>query len=306
MKKVLIFILILILIGSVFVCSIFAADPYIQPLYGSGFVERSGWWSPVTYNIGGTFGLYEDYPNVVEYPISSPWRILRDDRDENGDGLCFWILEVSVPEKFAFVDDVYEFYDALSVFDFHYDTIQIVLRSYDQEPRGYLNDFNILGSDAAGNSFRTVLFHTSSGTDPASDVYLLGSGLYFGDETNRRLAPSDGWTLEFRQRFMFYFFSGYQTTDGIYGGAGLFKPVVYTVNWPGDDSGGGSGGGSGGSGSGDSPAVGFTSFMRLIIDAFEDLLMIDFFGGFFSLADILGVIVTFALLVLFVKWFAGG
>ena len=306
MKKVLIFTLTLILIGSVFVSSIFAATPAISPLYGGGLVEHSGWWSPVTYSISGTFGLYDPDVShqIFSIPSSSPWRIYRDDRDEDGLGVVFYILEFTVEPNFAFIDDYTDFYYVFDSGQFDYDTIQIVLREYDTDGDLYLNDFNILGtSHLTGEPLKKVLYHDSDGYDPASDVYLIGSGLYFGEQY-RYFAPSAGWSLAFRQRFMYDFFSGYQTADGIYYYAGLFKPVVYSENWSGDDPSVPSP--PTGGGSDDSPAGGFTAFMRLIIEAFKDLLMIEFFGGFFSLADILGVVVSFALLVLFVKWFAGG
>lgn len=288
MKKVLIFTLTLILIGSVFVSSIFAASDS-QPLTAYGPPSWSGFWSPVSGTISGAFATWEtDYNQIFSHlysPTGTGWSILRDDR-VNGIGNVFWTITVEFTNGFAFWSD---YFIPPLVPVAYYDRIEIVIMTVNNEQVGYLNDFNLLGSD-----LKTVLFHSDG---PDGDVdYILGGTLFFDSSgTNTIMAPF----VDYEEIFAFYrdFFSGIPV-DGQLSDLGFLKPVKFVSSSSEDpdqpDQ------------PDDSPVGGFTNFMRLIVSAFASLLEIDFFGGFFSLGDLLGAIVAFSLLSLFIKWFAGG
>lgn len=281
MKKVLLFILCFSLLACFFISSASAADPYIPPVFEEGDPNDSGWWSPITGNIVGTFTTWMQSEVDVEnrpYYTGGPWQILRDERDENGIGIVYWILNVTFSEGFGYNSQL-----------LNYQTIQIVLRSYDTEPQAYLNDLTVL--DYYGHE--EAIFRYSH--DPAvPSYYEYQAYLYFG-LSGQNHPYLDDWGTEFLLRFYIEWFSGPYVNGGIYQQAGFFKPVVFSSFVP-DDPGSGD----------DAPQKGFSAFMTLIFETFRDLLSIDFFAGFFSLGDILGVIVAFAMIGLFIKWFAGG
>lgn len=284
MKKILVFMLAFLILGIFFVASVSAEDsapdPYIPPVYEEGDPSLSGYWSPVTGNIRGTFTTWIGLSSELlyrEYTIEYPWQILRDDRDEFGNGVCFWILNVNFEYGFGYMS---------TEPDFH--TLQIVLRSYDQEPRGYLNDVNVLTHDGLS---KEVIFHAGNGFDDTQVTYARDRWLFFGTAGDNR-PYFDDYSTEFIITFFTQWFSGPFVNGGIYQQAGFFKPVVYSTFVPEDPV--------------SDPAGGFSAFMSIIFNFFADLLSIDFFAGFFSLGDVLGVVIAFALILLFVKWFAGG
>ena len=287
MKRFILILLSVVLAGCFFLVSVGAAN--YDPIYQHGDSSRSGYWSPVTGYIQGQFSMYMSVDEIYYETISLsyPIQILRDDRDADGNGVCFWVLNMTFSQGFGYNSTLME-----------YDTIQIVLRSYDQEGYGYLNDLNIIGD----GGLKDVLFHTDGTLN--STTYVSDAYLYFGSEQGPNYWYADDYGIEALYTWYMSVFSGPFVNGQISQRLGIFIPVIFQSGGAGPG-----GGGSGGvieGGSVNQPSGAFTEFAFLIFDFFRNILSISFFDGFFTLGDLVGVVFAFSLATLFLKWFAGG
>lgn len=268
----------------------------LSPVYQNGNPNKSGSWSPYTGYVKGFFSLDRSVEDLFTdvFPMTWPAQIYRDERDSEGNGLCFYIMNMSFAEGIGLN----------SSSSMPYDTISMIFREYDSSGEGYLND---LGVAIAGTDTYVSLFHTDGTLE--STFYQRYHSIFFG------FSGLNSWIAdEYGNEALFDWYTTLLSGPIIDGQVqvmyGIFVPVVYTF---GVIEGGSSGGGSSGgvitppsSGSDSDAASSFGAFFGLIVSSFNSLLSIEFFGGLFALRDIVGLVIVLALLTLFLRWFAGG
>ena len=328
MKKALVFFLLFVILLSCFVFSTSAAGSgtpteydiptFSGPLnyYGRRYVD----YETFTSDLAGTYY----FPPANEAVLSDNYSWIIDEdytnlvssfTDHSGNSVAVYSQTFYFSGFFGVGSDVRNF----SVPSLLYDSIQ-VLYSSTSSNSAYVYEISVFNSVDIG--VRRTIYHNNTLDNPDQAVYYFAySYLYFpvGD----RYSPSSVSLLDYRDKALgwgdllsgetnYEFIPDYASQtivpeSGTYTYPGMFLPVMF-VNGGGGGSGSG-GSGSGGSGSSDAPTVitsAFSSFVSILMIFFSGILNISFFGGFFSIGDLIGIIFALSIMILFVKWFAGG
>lgn len=243
--------------------------------------------------IKGDFVLmqYEngERPYLKEYALRRPFTIIEDYRDSNGDGVTIWAATFVFQHGFSLASGNGDNWTD----PFEYRSIYVEMYSVDAA-RGIVREITFLGANGL-TVYRYDPFDHSNDVIESQVIRLADSF----DDRNYIIGQGTNEQLYYCYDVLF----GWVSSESSFYRFGMFRPVRYIDLPLADDPDLG--------GSHDYSDVGTVGgailrFLNVIMQGFERILAIEFFDGLFSFGTVIGLVVGFALIKLFLKYFAGG
>lgn len=288
MKRFSCFFLVFLTLLLVFCCTVSAAVP-VYELYGDP--DQSGVYSLSYGYVKGDFEILNAYQTLVdvflrEIPLNSYFSYYAQDNTR-----YYWRA------TFYFDDGLTSYGDGITDVA-HYSGIEVILWNYAlDEARG--NIYSVYLINRNGGSGSSVVFLRDFDQLSNSYINLTNTHLNFGTSADRNYVLGTDSNSELFN--IYYLLFGQPVINGEQAYRGLWVPVLYVEFYdpigtlPDYDV-------------GDVGRVGviLLDFLNTVLHGFVAVLEIEFFGGFFTLGHVMGLVVGIGMIKLFLRYFAGG